>query len=286
MSGADTMQWRVRHVTSHRYAESSAATYSEARLIPLTTGDQVVLRSRVEIDPSAWSQEYRDYWGTTVTAFEVTEEHEVLTVSATSVVDTGPVDTGSVDAIGWEGLADPDLRDRHCEYLAPSEVTDPDPGLASRLLDIREASGSPAEYVHAVGEIVRTEVQRLGAPTHVSSTARGAWEARAGVVHDLVHVVLGALRQAGIPARFVSGYVHADDDPPVGETFTSEPYAWVQWWDGDWTGYDVLEDRAIGPRHVALGIGREFADVPPLRGIYATGGSVDSIVEVELTRLA
>ncbi len=283
---ADTMQWRVRHVTSHRYAEPSAATYSEARLIPLTTGDQVMLRARVEIDPSAWSQEYRDYWGTTVTAFEVTDEHEVLTITATSVVDTGPVDTGSVDVIDWEGLADPDLRDRHCEYLAPSETTDPDAGLAARLEELRAGSGSPADYVHAVGEIIRSEVQWLGAPTHVSSTAREVWESRAGVVHDLVHVALGALRQAGIPGRFVSGYLHPAADPALGETVATEPYAWLQWWDGDWTGYDVLGDGAIGPRHIAVGIGREFADVPALRGIYATRGEVDSIVEVELTRLS
>ena len=97
------VQLRIRHTTGFTYDEGAAASYNEARMTPLTTPDQYVLRSRLEVAPTAWSQEYRDYWGTVVTAFEVHEPHDTLTVVATSTVECTP---HPVDAppVGWDDL--------------------------------------------------------------------------------------------------------------------------------------------------------------------------------------
>lgn len=280
-----SMQMRVRHTTVYTYQEDAYASYSEARLTPLTTAAQYVRRSRLEITPTPWSTEYRDYWGTTVSAFEVTDPHDQLVVSATSTVDTADVPK-PVPSIDWQSLADPNTADQYCEFIAQAELVEPSPDLIPQLDQLRDVSERPADYVLAVCDLLRTSLKRLVAATHVTSTSSQTWTARKGVCHDITHVAIGALRHAGIPARFVSGYLHPQSEPAVGETCTTEPHAWLEWWDGEWVGWDVAYGVTPGERYIIVSMGRDFSDSPPLRGIYAVEGDVRTDVDVEITRLA
>lgn len=278
------MRMRVRHATTYTYSEPTVASYSEARLTPQTTSDQYVRRSRLEIAPTAWSQEYRDYWGATVTAFEVTDPHDELTVVATSVVDTAdPAEPG--ESIGWDAL-DANTLDRYCEFVHQQDKVRPAESLVAELDAIRAESATPAAYVERVVELIRGRLSRLVAATHVSATAEETWESGKGVTHDITHVAIGALRHAQIPARFVAGYVHPEADPQVDAPVASEPHAWLEWWDGRWVGWDVTRGEAPGERHIVVSRGRDFDDNPNLRGIYSTSGEFTTAVEVEITRLA
>lgn len=113
-----TMQLRIKHTTGYHYEKGAMASFNEARMTPMTTSEQYVMRSRLDITPTPWSYEYRDYWGTTVTSFEVHDPHADLTVVATSTVETQEVAPKS-HAIGWDDLTD-DVRDEWCEYLVLS----------------------------------------------------------------------------------------------------------------------------------------------------------------------
>lgn len=279
-----SMQMRVRHATTYAYDGRCAASYSEARLTPLTTTEQFVRRSRLEVTPTAWSQEYRDYWGATVTAFEVTEPHEELVVVATSTVDTAatPVRTASV---GWDAF-DAATRDRYCEFLAQSDKVLPAEDLVPVLDEIRARSARPVDYVDEVCALLNSRIKRLVAATHVTATAGETWTLGKGVCHDITHIAIGALRHAGIPARFVAGYLHPALEPEVGAAVVTEPHAWLEWWDGRWIGWDVAFGLTPGGRHIIVSRGRDFDDNPDLRGIYATEGPVTTTVSVEITRLA
>lgn len=276
------MQLRVRHTTGFTYAEGAAASYNEARMTPLTTPDQVVLRSRVEVSPTAWSQEYRDYWGTVVTAFEVHEPHDALTVVATSTVESTP-HAVEVPAVGWDDLAA--VSDEWCEFLVVDDWVRPHAALEERLDALRAGSGTPGEYVVGVFGLVHEHLRYLPGVTQVSTTAAEAWESGAGVCQDVAHVTLGALRRAGVPARYVSGYLHPSAEPVVGETVEGESHAWVEYWDGDWRGFDPTNAVVPGERHVLVARGRGYADCTPLRGIYSTPGASELFVSVEVTRL-
>lgn len=121
--------------------------------------------------------------------------------------------------------------------------------------------------------------------TEVTTVAADAWEARTGVCQDFAHLTLGVLREARIPARYVSGYLHPSADPVVGEEVVGESHAWIEWWDGDWVGWDPTNARPVGEQHVLVARGRDYEDVPPLRGIYSTRGDSELFVDVEITRL-
>ena len=97
-------------------------------------------------------------------------------------------------------------------------------------------------------------------------------------------MALGALRSVGIPARYVSGYLHPKPQAAIGETVTGESHAWVEWFCGDWRGYDPTNLIDIGDRHVGVGRGRDYNDIAPLRGVYAGSGGSQLFVKVEITR--
>jgi len=100
----------------------------------------------------------------------------------------------------------------------------------------------------------------------------------------MAHVTLGALRSVGIPARYVSGYLHPKPDAPLGETIMGESHAWVEWFTGDWFGYDPTNMIDIGERRVLIAHGRDYRDVSPLRGVYAGASASGVFVRVEITR--
>jgi transglutaminase-like putative cysteine protease len=131
---------------------------------------------------------------------------------------------------------------------------------------------------------VRERITYTSGATDVSTTAAQAWASMHGVCQDYTHATLSLLRAARVPARYVSGYLHTEA-PALGQTVIGESHAWVEYWDGEWHALDPTNDRAVGSAHVIVARGRDYADVPPLKGIYAGGHSEGLGVSVEITQL-
>lgn len=279
---SESMQMRIRHTTGYHYERGAAASFNEARMTPMTTSEQYVLRSRLEITPTPWSYEYRDYWGTTVTSFEVQDPHTDLTVVATATVETQEVPPRPHSA-SWDDLLT--VEDEYCEFLELSSWVAPAPSLLTELAPIRADAATPGEYALAAAGFLHDRVKYLPGSTEVTTTAADAWDSKNGVCQDFAHLTLGVLREARIPARYVSGYLHPSPDPVIGEAIAGESHAWIEWWDGEWVGWDPTNGIVPGPRHVVVAKGRDYGDSPPLRGIFSTSGGSELFVEVEITRL-
>ena len=277
-------QLRVVHRTGFAYAQGVTASHNEARMTPRSTREQLVVATRLEISPTAWTLNFRDYWGTQVTAFEIAERHERLHVVATSTVEVGGR-LSEGERISWEAICDPVLVDSQVEMLTISGHVEPGPELR-RIATAARRAERPADAVAEIVHRIRERVAYVPGSTEVHTRASAVWEAKAGVCQDLVHLALGALRSIGIPARYVSGYVMPSADPVVGQTRTGESHAWLQYWDGAWVGLDPTNDAPPGDYHVEIGVGRDYFDVPPLKGVYSGSRSSDMFVEVEITVLA
>lgn len=275
---------RIVHTSAFRYTDPVVASYNEARMVPLSQPGQTVLESRLDIHPQTWTHDYRDYWGTQVTAFEVLAPHQSLLLTAEHLVEVveRPAPASSV---GWDVLHGAEVRDRLSEHLADTATTE----VPEEVVQIarRAAEGlEPAAAAEAVCLAVRDELEYIPGVTTVHTPAAEAWATRTGVCQDMAHLTLGALRAIGIPARYVSGYLHPDASGEVGTTVTGESHAWLEWWAGEWTGYDPTNRVRAGEQHVVLGRGRCYDDVPPLRGIFAGPQTQDLVVEVRITREA
>jgi len=279
------MSWRiaVRHRTGYRYAGPVQASYNEARLTPPSLDGQRTLQTALDITPAVRPLRYLDYWGTTVDAFDIHVPHTELVVLATSTVETASPRPVPVRA-GWPDLADAAVQNRFAELLAASPYVPAEPELAEVGRSLRAGSTPMQAGLRAAAWTHETLRYQRGA-THVHTSSAEARAAGKGVCQDFAHVTLALLRAIGLPARYVSGYLHPTVEAEVGETTAGESHAWVEFWAGDWVAVDPTSLADVGSRHVLLARGRDYADVRPLSGIYSGPAAKHFAVTVEVTRL-
>jgi transglutaminase-like putative cysteine protease len=277
------MRLRVQHDTGYRYDSAVGRSYNEARLIPVTGPEQTTLEARVQTQPDCRQQRYWDYWGTQVTAFDLHVPHTELEVRATSVVDTSP-GREPTEVPDWSVYAGEPVRDRFVEMLTPTGRTSAEQEMAT-LAQQTVQGLDPYGAARAICDLVRDRIAYRAGTTGVATSATQAWEQGQGVCQDITHVALTMLRAAGLPARYVSGYLHPRPDAQVGETVTGESHAWVEVWLGDWWGWDPTNAVPAGERHVIVARGRDYGDVTPLKGVYSGGGSQRLGVTVAVTRV-
>ncbi|KAA2212818.1 transglutaminase family protein [Pseudoroseomonas oryzae] len=126
---------------------------------------------------------------------------------------------------------------------------------------------------------------RSGA-TSISTPVSEVLARREGVCQDFTHLMLCGLRGLGLPARYMSGYIRTR--PPPGQQRrigADQSHAWVSAWvggDRGWVDLDPTNDVIVSTEHVALGWGRDFSDISPLRGIILGGGRHSLHVGVDL----
>jgi transglutaminase-like putative cysteine protease len=276
-------RYRVTHITGFRYGGEVVASYNEARMLPGRDNGQLVLSTKLEIQPHGSAHEYQDYFNTRAVMFEVLEPHSELTITSTSVVELRPV-MGANPGLNWDDLAVEITSSLELtDAITDSKRTHAPAELVRFAKKVAEKSG-PHQTAMAVCQKVFGEMTYRHGVTGVHSIAAEAWAAKIGVCQDYAHIALGALRAVGIPARYVSGYLHPSKDPRLGETVIGESHAWVEWWAGSWFAFDPTNDVEVADRHIVVGRGRDYDDVPPLRGVYA--GAIDSelFVSVEITK--
>ncbi len=281
-----TSRLRIEHSSTYTYDAPVTASYNEVRLTPLVTAWQIPLDSALRVPDSTWQQSYVDYWGTPVRVIEAQQSHLDLVIDATSLVevDASRVPEPNRDA-PWDLVRSARVEDRYGEFLGQTPSTEPDPELAA-LADDLAATRAPHDVALTLAGTIHDAMSYRPGSTGVHTAAAEAWTARSGVCQDYAHLLVGALRQVGLPARYVSGYLHPDAEPRLGVAAPGESHAWVEWWLDGWTGFDPTNNIPIGERHVVVGRGRDYTDVPPIKGIVAGTASSKLDVRVEITRLA
>jgi transglutaminase-like putative cysteine protease len=282
----EPMMWRLRvvHSTGYAYKSPVTASFNEARLTPRSDNRQNVILNRVETVPATKSYRYVDYWGTAVTAFDLHAPHTELEVTSSSVVET---DRGEMpaDKVTWDDLRSEAVTDRFDEVLSPTHYT-PQSKRMQRVAQRIAKYHDPQEAVIAAANWVHSELKYVPGTTGVHSSGLDALREGKGVCQDFAHLTLILLRSLGIPARYVSGYLHPKRKAVVGDTIDGQSHAWVQAWTGGWWDYDPTNDTDINEQYVSVAAGRDYSDVSPLKGIYSGEGSTDLDVVVEITRLA
>ena len=277
---------RIKHSTGFHYEGEVTASYNETRMLPVSADGQLVLFSNLEILPISSHHSYVDYWGTRVSSFEILTPHSELSLTATSLVEVRDRDHPE-HRLEWTALADEiETATEYVEQLGQTNRTRPPAEVVELARDIVAKAASPCDAALEICTAIGDAVEYMQGFTGVHSTAKEAWEQRKGVCQDITHLALGALRSVGIPARYVSGYLHPKPSAEIGETIAGESHAWVEWFCGEWRGFDPTNLIDIGDRHVTVGRGRDYNDVPPLRGVYAGPYGSELFVKVEITKEA
>lgn len=277
--------WRlhVAHETGFAYEGQARASYNEARLTPATLANQMVLATELKVRPSAARWRYVDYFGNQVITFELDEPHEQLVITAESTVETSapPVPNG---ALGWDELRSERILDLYDEFLTDTARTT----IAADVVDalrVETRELDPHDAAELVSERVRSLLTYVSGATSVLTSAQEALDQGSGVCQDFTHLGLGMLRGIGIPARYVSGYLHPNAEAQPGETGKGESHAWIEYFTGVWNPLDPTSGARVGPRHVVVAWGRDYSDAAPLTGIYHGAAPTEMDVAVTITRL-
>ncbi|MFJ8637040.1 transglutaminase N-terminal domain-containing protein [Streptomyces sp. NPDC093568] len=282
-NGTASRRLRIKHVTRVSYAQPAASSHNEVRMTPLTLPAQTTLDARVTISPAATTWSYWDYWGTQVTGFDLMDPHADLTITASSLVETHP--PGPTGApLAWAEVSERIAGSRLLEFANPTPRTTVPAELVDRA---REAAAGldPHGTAVAVSSLVADQVAYLPGTTGVNTSAAEAWEQGAGVCQDIAHLTIALLRGLGLPTRYVSGYLHPEREAELHRPVAGQSHAWIEYWAGDWYGYDPTNRNRADESHVVVGRGRDYDDVTPHKGIYrgVPGGPPE--VTVEFTRV-
>lgn len=281
------MRLDVTHRTTYTYDDVVTGSYGIGCLTPRELSWQRVVEHTVAIepDPSDRSTDV-DHYGNTATYFQLDAAHRDLVVVAHSVVETDdPVHDAAALAVPWEDARPASRRD------VPDAWQAIDLALASPSVDHPpSAHAYGAESLRPgrpLGEAVLDLMHRVHADfayeqgaTTVTSTIEEVLEARAGVCQDFAQLMLACLRSHGLAARYVSGYL-ATEPPPGKERVVGADatHAWVAVWvpGGGWLALDPTNDQTANERYVTVAWGREYADVPPLKGVIFTEAKTSTL---------
>ena len=274
--GTATAMWlTVEHVTRFAYDASINEAYSEIRLKPAHRDGQRCSSFALGTEPRGVSiSEYRDRFGNVVHHFDVLESHQNLVVTARSEVWTPEVFV--------DDEAAPSLLDRW-DLLRESRYV-PLEGSVAELAATIDSTEPSLETAHTLMTAVRGRMKYETGSTHVRTLADEALSAGHGVCQDFAHVLIGVCRLHGIPARYVSGYLY---DPRASGNGNSASHAWVDVWEPGrgWVSLDPTHDREQTDRYVRVGVGRDYADVPPTRGVYKGKAKEELEVAVRIREL-
>jgi transglutaminase-like putative cysteine protease len=281
---------------SHRttYAYGSKVTYARCvmRLTPRSFADQTCLSSRIQLTPSA-SQESigAGAFGEEVRTVVITEAHDRLVIEATARVDVHAPPIAFAFDTPWESVRGLSLASRGLGPDGPASFLYPTPRtpIAPEITDYARSSFAPGRpIIEAASELmnrVHADFRYDASATDVRTPAAAAFAARHGVCQDFAHVMICGLKGLGLPAAYVSGYLHTGRGaaPLQGADAT---HAWVHLWCGEaagWVGFDPTNAVTTRDDHIVLAIGRDYGDVAPIDGVLLAPGAQTLEVEVQVT---
>lgn len=265
------MKLEIVHSTRYRYSAPIAETVMEVRLRPMDGNGQRCVDFRLELSHGVKSRTYIDGFGNHVHYFNLVRPHAGLSVISRSLVETGM----EPDADPGEELVQDFLR-----FRSPVKDVEGVRELARRH-QIADPS-SPAAVEAALDELTLTisrEFTYDTSVTNVYSVVDDVLALKAGVCQDFAHLFIAAARAMGVPARYVSGYIHL---PKWGKRAQTASHAWAEAWIAGrgWVGFDATHPVRTTPHHVRLAVGRDYTDAAPTRGVYV--GSANSTMTISV----
>lgn len=257
------MRLSILHRTVYHYTTPVFYSIQQLRLTPRSEPHQRMLRWRLNA-PAALTATV-DAYGNTTHTLTLTEAHGDVLIEARGEVEVDPLVDGR--------LEEPDSGVPPRSFLAITPLTEADAGVTEFAQRLRTPD---AAGLLAFANEVCDAVAYQSGTTEVTSTAREALALGRGVCQDHAHLFIAACRARGIPARYVSGYVHPSDAPHAAS------HAWVDVHlaDTGWVSIDVTHRRFASNHLCRLAVGRDYTSASPVRGVRIGGG--DETLEVRV----
>ena len=279
------MFYSIRHVTRFRYSSPVRESVMELRMQPRSEGPQALRSFKISTTPRALLFAYTDYLGNAFYHFNVLREHEELRIEAQAVVEIASVPPAplAADALEWSRYNVYNLTDEKYDLLEPSTFARLSPALLEVMAqhNLTKPTGDPLSALRSLNTAICKAFQYTAGVTDAHSPIEVALTAKRGVCQDFAHIAIAIARHWGIPARYVSGYLHhrAQSNDRSNDDAT---HAWFEAYlpSLGWIGFDPTNDILAGERHIRAAVGRDYSDVPPTRGTFKGGAQSELSISV------
>ncbi len=265
------MKLHVRHTTRYRYTEPLRYALQTLWLTPKSGPAQNVLFWTLGA-PGALHEQH-DGCGNAIHSY--TFVGEVADHVTGSLVNAA----GQVDTLGVAEFTDEASMPHPAFFLRPTTLAAPHPDLADFGRRFVAGGGDLGMFL-ALSQGVADKVRYQKDSTNVETTALQAFEAGAGVCQDQAHVMVAVCRSLGIPARYVSGYFYAANEPDLASHAWADVCLDVA--TRRWVSIDVTHGCLIDQRHVRLAVGTDYNACPPIKGIRHGGGEEAMTVDITI----
>jgi transglutaminase-like putative cysteine protease len=265
------MYYNVRHVTRFRYSAPITQSIMELRMQPRTEGIQRCLKVNIALNPNARLMSYRDYLGNIVHHFDIPAQHRQLAIAAEALVEirSAPVIPDTLPSDAWDELDA--LARSEFDMLLPSHFASPTALLEALAAEVNAVRrDDPLSLLRELNSMIYENFTYLPESTDADSPIDEALEKRAGVCQDYAHIMIALVRGLGIPCRYVSGYLFHRESGKADRSAQDATHAWIEALlpEFGWVGFDPTNNLVCGERHIRVAIGRDYADVPPTRGVF------------------
>ena len=285
------MLLEVRHLTQYRYAGPVRESVMELWMQPQKNARQRLISFDLAIDPAAHHFSYPNVYGNAVYHFDVPQPHELLTIRATSVVETSPppILPDALDLGEWDRLKSDFVRGDCFDFLMPHGFAIRTPALEVFVAE-RDLNDlvriDPLSALHALCGIIYNAFSYKPGVTEADSPIDLALKLKSGVCQDFAHIMIAVCREWGIPARYISGYLLTDRSTKTERSSPDSTHAWVEVFLPSlrWVGFDPTNNIVAGERHIPVAVGRDYNDVPPSKGVYKGDAESDLSVAVAVGR--
>ena len=283
------MHFSIRYLTEYRYEGLVTDNLNALRVRPATTSSQRTDDFIIRLDPETRVHRHEDYFGTEVIELGIAEPHDHLTIDVRArVVTSSPLEPPDAP---WEAMSSQAYAEAAGEFLLPAG-NEPSAGMLDEFIAMSRAK-TPLATVRLLCELIPDHFVYNPGVTYVGSTIEDLLREGGGVCQDFVHLALVLLREQGIAARYVSGYLWAAPEDGGDDSLEVATHAWLEALlpgaggrgEPVWVGADPTNRRLAGETHVKIGHGRTYADVPPIKGVYRGVAMAKHDAAVTMTRL-
>ncbi len=293
------MRYRIKHVTQYHYTDFVSLCHNQTYLSPRHTPHQRCLKSCIQVAPQpAWQYERMDNYGNRTSHFAVQFPHKILTVTAISEVEITPLDLNTSGHLAWESVRDSVFDDLSLEGIEARDFILDSPLITlseATKADVREYALSSFPPQRPLWDGLLDLTHRIFADfqydpmaTTVVTPLEQVLLQRRGVCQDFAHLAIACLRSLGLSARYVSGYL--ETLPPPGQQKLQGADASHAWFAAylpniGWLDFDPTNDQQPNEQYITTAWGRDYGDVPPLKGLIFGGGDHQLSVAVDVERL-
>ena len=280
------MEYTIDHQTTYYYPASVYESYTVLHLQPRSDQHQFCTRYVLDVSPSARVHSHADRYGNDVQHFAILPRHSSLSVTTHSSVVTLLDHEPAPPLEATRALLDADPQlESYYDFLHESAYVQFAPELVAFWQELDGPTDRIGAWCHKVSRHINRTFTYDKDATTVRTTVREALATRAGVCQDFAHVMIAVLRSAGIPARYVSGYIFRGESRVLG---AEASHAWCEAYlpPYGWVGFDPTNDLIINDHFVKVAIGRDYRDVSPVRGVYRGARHSEMSVNVAMESLA